>query len=183
MHFGGSGRDRRPCDAVVLVSWFYSSVTAWVAFSPDNLSKLSGTHDALIKYMFVKKGWACVRGSLVLPPTSNAYGRKEFLVILIKQDSRLGDYKPAPRYSQLRFRATLIGIFWLWGICAMAADGLIVVPSSYGPKETSARRQQRDQWAQILLESRAVTSVTSRGADEAEPLASCTLMTRAAHSW
>src|SRR6478735_11859782 len=34
--------------------------------------------------------------SLVLPPTSNAYGRKEFLVILIKQDSRLGDYKPPP---------------------------------------------------------------------------------------
>jgi hypothetical protein len=76
------------------------------------------------------------------------YGRKEFLVILIKQDSRLGDYKPAPRYSQLRFRATLIGIFWLWGICAMAADGLIVVPSSYGPKETM---------------DRLVTEVTARG--------------------
>jgi hypothetical protein len=28
MHFGASGRDRRPCDAVVLVSWFYSLVTA-----------------------------------------------------------------------------------------------------------------------------------------------------------
>ena len=29
--------------------------------------------------------------------------------------------------------------FGLWGICAMAADGLIVVPSSYGPKETMDR--------------------------------------------
>jgi hypothetical protein len=43
---------------------------------------------------------------------------------------------------------TLIGIFWLWGICAMAADGLIVVPSSYGPKETM---------------DRLVTEVTARG--------------------
>jgi hypothetical protein len=39
-------------------------------------------------------------------------------------------------------------IFWLWGICAMAADGLIVVPSSYGPKETM---------------DRLVTEVTARG--------------------
>jgi hypothetical protein len=53
-----------------------------------------------------------------------------------------------PSLSQLRFRATLIGIFWLWGICAMAADGLIVVPSSYGPKETM---------------DRLVTEVTARG--------------------
>ena len=38
--------------------------------------------------------------------------------------------------------------FGLWGICAMAADGLIVVPSSYGPKETM---------------DRLVTEVTARG--------------------
>jgi uncharacterized protein (DUF302 family) len=34
---------------------------------------------------------------------------------------------------------TIIGIFWLWGANAMAADGLITVPSSYGPKETMDR--------------------------------------------
>jgi uncharacterized protein (DUF302 family) len=40
---------------------------------------------------------------------------------------------------KLRFSATLIVVFWLWGTQAMAADGLIVVPSSYGPKETMDR--------------------------------------------
>ena len=70
---------------------------------------------------------------------ARSYGRKEFLVILIKQDSRLGDYKPAPRYPSCDFVRRSSVIFWLWGICAMAADGLIVVPSSYGPKETMDR--------------------------------------------
>ena len=41
---------------------------------------------------------------------------------------------------KLHFRATLIVVFWLLGTHAMAADGLmIVVPSSYGPKETMDR--------------------------------------------
>jgi uncharacterized protein (DUF302 family) len=42
-------------------------------------------------------------------------------------------------YEVCDFRATLIHIFWLCGIHAMAADGLIMVPSSYGPKETTDR--------------------------------------------
>jgi uncharacterized protein (DUF302 family) len=49
---------------------------------------------------------------------------------------------------KLRFSATLIVVFWLWGTQAMAADGLIVVPSSYGPKETM---------------DRLVTEVTAKG--------------------
>jgi uncharacterized protein (DUF302 family) len=32
-----------------------------------------------------------------------------------------------------------IDIFWLWNNHAMTADGLIMVPSSYGPKETMDR--------------------------------------------
>jgi uncharacterized protein (DUF302 family) len=40
---------------------------------------------------------------------------------------------------KLRLGAAIIGIFWLWGANAMAADGLITVPSSYGPKETMDR--------------------------------------------
>jgi uncharacterized protein (DUF302 family) len=40
---------------------------------------------------------------------------------------------------KLRLGATIIGIFWLWGANAMAADGLITVPSSYGPKEPMDR--------------------------------------------
>jgi hypothetical protein len=39
----------------------------------------------------------------------------------------------------IRLAATIIGIFWLWGPRAMAADGLISVPSSYGPKDTMDR--------------------------------------------
>jgi uncharacterized protein (DUF302 family) len=38
-----------------------------------------------------------------------------------------------------RLGATIIGIFSLWGAYAMAAGGLITVPSSYGPKETMDR--------------------------------------------
>jgi uncharacterized protein (DUF302 family) len=38
-----------------------------------------------------------------------------------------------------KLAATIIGIFWLSGACAMAADGLITIASSYGPKETMDR--------------------------------------------
>jgi uncharacterized protein (DUF302 family) len=37
-----------------------------------------------------------------------------------------------------KLAATIIGV-WLWGACAMAADGLITIPSSYAPKETMDR--------------------------------------------
>jgi uncharacterized protein (DUF302 family) len=40
---------------------------------------------------------------------------------------------------KLRPGATIIGIFWLWEAYAMAADGLITVPSSHGSKETMDR--------------------------------------------
>jgi uncharacterized protein (DUF302 family) len=39
----------------------------------------------------------------------------------------------------LRRDALFIGLFWLLGAHAMAADGLITVPSSFGPKETMDR--------------------------------------------
>ena len=38
-----------------------------------------------------------------------------------------------------KLAATIIGIFWLSGAYAMAADGLITIASSYGPKETMDR--------------------------------------------
>ena len=44
----------------------------------------------------------------------------------------------SPSWSS-RLVGMIIGIFWLWGACAMAADGLITIPSSYGPKETMDR--------------------------------------------
>ncbi len=34
--------------------------------------------------------------------------------------------------------ATMIGL-WLWGACAMAADGLTTIPSSFAPKDTMDR--------------------------------------------
>jgi uncharacterized protein (DUF302 family) len=37
-----------------------------------------------------------------------------------------------------RLAVTIISI-WLSGVCAMAADGLITLPSSFGPKETLDR--------------------------------------------
>jgi uncharacterized protein (DUF302 family) len=33
----------------------------------------------------------------------------------------------------------LTAVIWLWGVHAMAADGLITIPSSYGPEETMNR--------------------------------------------
>ena len=38
-----------------------------------------------------------------------------------------------------RLAATIIGIIWLCGAYAMAADGLTTIPSGYGPKETMDR--------------------------------------------
>jgi uncharacterized protein (DUF302 family) len=38
-----------------------------------------------------------------------------------------------------KLAATIIGIFLLWGAYAMAANGLITIASSYGPKETMDR--------------------------------------------
>jgi uncharacterized protein (DUF302 family) len=33
----------------------------------------------------------------------------------------------------------LTAVIWLWGVQAMAADGLTTIPSSYGPKDTTDR--------------------------------------------
>lgn len=40
-----------------------------------------------------------------------------------------------------KFVAMIVGIvaIWLWGVFAMAADGLTTIPSSFGPKETMDR--------------------------------------------
>jgi len=42
-------------------------------------------------------------------------------------------------HARGRIVASIAVIFFLWGVQAMAADGLITLPSSHGPKETMTR--------------------------------------------
>src|SRR6267143_6287418 len=46
--------------------------------------------------------------------------------------------KSFPQVVTALLVATMLGL-WLWGVCAMAADGLTTIPSSFGPKDTMDR--------------------------------------------
>jgi uncharacterized protein (DUF302 family) len=61
-----------------------------------------------------------------------------------------------------KLAATIVGI-WLWGATAMAADGLITIPSSFGPKETMDRLE-----ADINSKGMTVFARIDHGAGAAE---------------
>jgi uncharacterized protein (DUF302 family) len=61
-----------------------------------------------------------------------------------------------------KLAATIVGI-WLWGATAMAADGLITIPSSFGAKETMDRLE-----ADIKAKGLTVFARVDHGAGAAE---------------
>src|SRR5262245_33066581 len=73
------------------------------SISPDNLSTLTGTTRGADLNTCYKERMSLRTRFVVLRPTSNAYGRKDFLFMFIKLDSRLADYKPSLRYPKLLF--------------------------------------------------------------------------------
>src|SRR5690242_19866586 len=87
MHFGASGSDRRPCDAVVLVSWVLFTCK-WPLSHPFSSLNPAPSGSATSQEEFSRGSWFC--GLLLI-----FVAQKTSRVILIRQDSRLGDYKPA----------------------------------------------------------------------------------------
>ena len=66
------------------------------------------------------------------------------------------------QFVAAKLAATIVGI-WLWGATAMAADGLITIPSSFGPKETMDRLE-----ADIKARGLTVFARVDHGAGAAE---------------
>src|SRR5262245_28175550 len=111
MHFGASGRDQRPCDAVVLVSWVLFTCKRHLSHPFSSLNPTpSGSATSQEKF------------SRVLRPTINVCGAKDFLVILIHchpHKARFADsviinplLRLAEAFVRLQYRRRHIDLNW-----------------------------------------------------------------------